>query len=228
MNIRRILNTLAVLTLCSVGLAQTEKPKVWIISDGADKRLERAPGKPITDPDDISALASYLLMANQFDTRGIVVGANRNANAEQRKISMKQWADDLFLAAYKNDLPALNTSIGGYQADLRFIESFMWSRPEKYEPAKSYVSLNDYPSVKALFDETDSSEERINVLCWGTLTEPAILIHHCLATGRTDILQKIRFISHWTSSYFHAGSMEDPDHVHNAFNDAESAAYVKR
>ncbi|MFI3270359.1 MAG: hypothetical protein SNJ09_06115, partial [Rikenellaceae bacterium] len=37
-----------------------QKPAVWLISDG---------GEQINDPDDISAVAGYLLMSNHFDTR---------------------------------------------------------------------------------------------------------------------------------------------------------------
>lgn len=220
-----------VTALCGMALlcfAEAEKPKVWIISDAADKHLERAPGKPVTDPDDISALAGYLLMSNEFDTRGIVVGANANANPAQGKLSMKVWAEDLFLSAYKNDLSALNASIGGYQQEIRFGESFLWSSPATYQPEKIYRNLAGYSSVQALFDEVESSESPIYVLCWGMLTEPAVLINHCLATGREDVLRKVRFISHWTSSYFHVGTMAHPERVHNAFNDAEAAAYVKR
>lgn len=37
----------------------------------------------INDPDDISAMAGYLLMANNFDTRGIVVAStHREAHAK--------------------------------------------------------------------------------------------------------------------------------------------------
>jgi len=221
---------LCVLLCLSYGIASLEagKPKVWIFSDGADKKLKRASGKHITDPDDISALANYLLMSNHFDTRGIVMGGNHNANQEQRKISMKGWAKELFGKAYQKDLPNLNKHIGGYQKQMPFFESFIWALPEKYMPGEKYLSIQKYASTQALFNELNASEEVIYVLCWGTLTEPAILINHCFTTGREDILKKAVFISHWTSSYFHVGSMNNPDHVHNAFNDAKAAAYVKR
>ncbi|MBK1877697.1 nucleoside hydrolase-like domain-containing protein [Pelagicoccus mobilis] len=207
--------------------ASEGKPKVWILSDGADKRLERAPGKYITDPDDMSALAGYLLMANMFDTLGIVVGGNANANAEQQKISMKQWAEDHFGAAYEKDLPKLNANIGGYPESIRFVESFLWSTGEEYDKSKAYLSLDQYGSVQALFEEVEKSDELINVLCWGMLTEAAVFVNHCVSTDRYDLLEKVRFISHWTSSYFHVGTMDKPDHVHNAFNDADAAAYLK-
>ena len=40
----------------------------------------------------------------------------------------------------------------------------------------------------------------VDVLCWGSLTEPAILVNHCLATKQEAILKKLRFIAHWTNS----------------------------
>ena len=48
-----------------------------------------------------------------------------------------------------------------------------------------------------------------------------------VSSGRQDILAKIRFISHWTNSSFHVGSIERPDSVHNCFNDANACAYIK-
>ncbi|MEM0965871.1 MAG: nucleoside hydrolase-like domain-containing protein [Verrucomicrobiota bacterium] len=203
------------------------KPKVWIYSDAADKSLERAPGKRITDPDDISAMANYLLMSNHFETVGIVVGGNRNANCDQRKISMQAWAEGLFLKAYMKDLPSLNENIGGFQDSIRFLESFIWRKPEPYDPGKAYLDLKGYESVELLVDALESSDGTIYVLCWGMLTEPAILIRHCVEAGRLDLLEKVCIISHWTSSFYHVGSLENPDHVHNAFNDAAAAAYVK-
>ncbi|MEM6885559.1 MAG: nucleoside hydrolase-like domain-containing protein [Verrucomicrobiota bacterium] len=228
MNFRFLTPALALYLLSFLISFATAKPKVWIYSDGADRALERAPGKHITDPDDISALANYLLMSNQFETLGVVVGGNRNASPEQRKLSMKTWAEELFLKAYLEDLPKLNDEIGGYQHSIRFIESYIWSNPEKFDLEKNYTDIAAYPSVKILFDELVESDEPIYVLCWGMLTEPAILIRHCIERERLDVLEKARFISHWTNSYFHVGSIEKPEHVHNAFNDAEAAAYTKQ
>jgi len=213
--------------LGAVSAYAQKKPKVWIISDGSDKSIKNEEGKTIGDPDDISALANYLLMSNMFDTRAIVVGSVFNISMD-RVGSQKKWADEYLLKAYLEDLPNLNKNIGGYQDSILFLESFLRESPVKYKPRKIYLDLSDYSTVQALFDEIDRSDDLINVLCWGTLTEPAILTNHCLAMGRQDILQKVRFISHWTHSYFRVGSMEHPEAVHNAFNDANAAAYIKQ
>ena len=204
------------------------KPKVWIISDGADGDLKRQEGKPITDQDDISAMAAYLLMSNEFDTRGITIGGTFNAKGKQCEISMKAWADELFLSAYKADLPALNKHIGGYQEEIRFLESFVWANSERYSPEKAYESLDPYPSVKALFDEAETIDDTLNVLTWGPQTEAAILVNYCRSTGRNDVLRKLRFISHWTHSHFHLKTPETPPwQTHNAKVDAKATAYMK-
>ncbi|MDZ8118400.1 nucleoside hydrolase-like domain-containing protein [Pontiella agarivorans] len=221
-----MIKLIAALFLCTAAFAA--KPSVWIISDGADKTLRSAPGKYITDPDDISAIAAYLLMANEFDTRAIVVGGNLNSQPHQRELSMKKWADDLFLTAYLADLPNLNKMVGGYPENIRFVESYAWKNPEKYDPAKTYRSLENYPSVQALFQELEKTDGTLYILCWGTQSEPALLINHCLASGREDLLKKAVFISHWTNSYFHVGTMEKPWRTHNAWADEEATAYVKK
>lgn len=227
MNIKFIVRYLVLLIVCVGGYADAGKPKVWIISDGVDKRLKGANGKHLTDPDDISAIASYLLMSNHFDTRAIVVGSGFGASMNFVP-DQKQWADDLFLKAYLADLPQLNQRVGGYQKTIPFLESFLRKNPVKYDPENTYVSLDSYSTVKELFEEVEQTDSTINVLCWGTLTEPAIFVRHCMTTGRVDLLKKIRFVSHWTNSYFHVGTMDRPENVHNAFNDGDSAAYIKK
>lgn len=224
---RRAVVLLGGLLVAVTTLAET-KPKVWIISDGSDKQIiNHQTNKRVGDPDDISAIAGYLLMSNLFDTRAIVVGSKSNV-AMDDVANQKAWAEQLFLKAYQADLPQLNATIGGYQDHIRFIESFRRASAAKYEPGRTYNSLEACPSVQALFEELEKSDELLNVLCWGTQTETAILVNHCLATGRQDLLRKMRIISHWTSSYYHTGTLAAPEHVHNAFNDAESCAYVKR
>ena len=57
-------------------LRDTGKPVVWIYTDMSDKTIP-GPNKEgtVNDPDDISAMAGYLLLADCFDTRGIVVAS---------------------------------------------------------------------------------------------------------------------------------------------------------
>ncbi len=80
---------------------------------------------------------------------------------------------------------------------------------ELYRPDKIYHSLQKNTSVQTLMDEIETSDEILNILCWDTFAEPAILVNHCMAQCRMDVLQKIRFISHWTNSSFRVGSVEN-------------------
>lgn len=193
-----------------------QKPVVWLISDG---------GKGINDPDDISAVAGYLLMSNHFDTRAIVMGStvhpwNKDTEDQQK------WAEQSYGVAYAAGLDNLNKYIGGYQPSIRFLESSLKGCGENFSWTKRY-NLNDYPSIKALYNEVKSSKEIVNILCFGPLTEQAIFVSYCIAEGTEDLLSKVRFISHWTSSNFHVGNMENPDKTHNSMGDSISSYYMK-
>ncbi|WP_242121703.1 family 43 glycosylhydrolase [Aestuariivivens sediminicola] len=205
-----------------------QKPKVWIISDVTKETLSFDNKKGhLGDPDDVSAIAGYLLMSNMFDTKAIVVGSAHHKELKYTPNS-KEWADHFFGKAYKKDLPNLNKNIGGYQEKIPFIESSIKETAEIYKPKKKYRNLKKYSSVKALLKEVELSNDTLNVLCWGTLTEPAILVNHCIANGKEDVLKKIRFISNWTNSSFRVGNIEHPEAVPNCFNDAEACSYIKQ
>jgi hypothetical protein len=218
---------LTVLLVAAGFVAQAAKPVVWIYTDMSDKTI---PGQnhmgTVNDPDDISAMAGYLLMGNEFDTRGIVVASTHR---KEHKTTGDQalWASNYFGAAYRQAVPHLNRIIGGFPADVSFIQSCIKESSERFAPGKDYAKLEDYPTVKALFDLASRETNVINVLCWGSLTEPAILVKHCLTTGRKDILRKLRFIAHWTDSPLHQGSPEHPENVANCREDASACAYLK-
>jgi len=227
-SLARVFVGLCLSGILSSGFAHTEgKPKVWIISDGCDSSLKRPNGRNMTDPDDVSAIGGYLLMSNMFETLGIVVASSHNPH-HRTTPNQGEWARRFFGGAYAEDLPQLNKHIGGYQDEISFIESSLKMSGDKYDPERDYVSLEDYGTVQALIDEAEQSDEVINVLCWGSLTEPAILVNHCLIHNRLGVLEKLRFISHWTNSSFRVGSLEHPEEVHNCFNDADACAYMKR
>ena len=196
----------------------------------SDKRLP-GPNRAgtLNDPDDISTMASYLLMNNMFETLGIVVASTHRVQ-HRNTPDQGTWANDYFGKAYRADLPNLNELIGGYPKDINFIESCIKKTAERYKPEKLYESLYKYPSVNALFKAADTSAVVINVLCWGSLTEPAILVNHCLLTKRVDILRKLKFIAHWTrtNSSLHQGSRAHPEKVANCAEDAKACAYMKR
>lgn len=207
--------------------AHAQKPKVWIYTDMTDNSL---PGKnhmeTINDPDDISAMAAYLLMANMFDTKGIVVGSTHRRE-HKTTTHQGEWANRFWGEAYQKDVKNLNTIIGGFPDKIEMVQSCIKESAEKYNPNKEYTTLEDYSTVKSLFDLAENEKGIINVLCWGSLTEPAILVNHCITSGRKDILEKLRFIAHWTNSSWHQGTMDHPEDVANCREDADACAYLK-
>lgn len=209
-----------------VSFAQN-KPRVWIYTDMSDKSI---PGKnhmnTVNDPDDISAMAGYLLLANEFNTMGIVV-ASTHRNEHKTSANQADWASTYFGKAYKQDFKKLNRQIGGYPKKIKFSESCIKATAEKYETGKLYKSLANYSTVQSLYNLLLKEKDTINVLCWGTVTEPAILVNYCLGIGRSDLLKKLRFIAHWTNSPLHQGTPDHPEHVANCREDAAACAYMK-
>ncbi len=207
------------------------KPVVWIYTDMSDKAI---PGKnhmgTVNDPDDISAMAGYLLLANEFDTRAVIV-ASTHRPEHATTPDQAAWADRFIGDAYRAEVANLNANLGGgFPADITFTQSSIKESAERYDPARTYASLDAYPTVRSLFDEAarEPAGGLINVLIWGSTTEPAILVNHCLATGRADLLKKLRFIAHWTNSPLHQGTPDNPEHVANCREDAAACAFLKQ
>ncbi|GJM62443.1 family 43 glycosylhydrolase [Persicobacter diffluens] len=213
------MNKFFLILLCSLfaGISWAQKPAVWIISDGGDN---------INDPDDISAIAGYLLMSNHFDTKGIVL-ASSVYSKHQETADQAAWARKTFGAAYQADLANLNATIGGYQAEIPFYESAIKGMGKNFQWQESY-DLKMFASIWALFKTVEKSKEIVNVLCFGPLTEQAILVSYCLKQNRQDILRKLRFISHWTSSNYHVGNMSHPEKTHNCLGDPIACDYIKK
>ncbi|MEM1062562.1 MAG: nucleoside hydrolase-like domain-containing protein [Planctomycetota bacterium] len=221
-------------TLLAVGGAgpanAEERPKTWIITDLSDKTLP-GPNKEgtLNDPDDHSAMAGYLLMANEFDTLGIVVASTHRA-AHASTPDQSRWADGYFGEAFRAELANLNDAIGGYPEHLPIYQSAIKSTSERYSTRRNYFSLQKYESIARLRDAAESltDGDLLNVLCWGSLTEPAIFVNHCIATGRTGLLEKTRFIAHWTNSSLSQGTPRHPERVANCSEDAMACSYLKR
>jgi len=204
------------------------RPKVWIYTDMSDKTLKgREKEGSVNDPDDISAMAGYILMCNEFETLGIVV-ANTHRKEHRKSPDQAEWANDLFGKAYASDLPGLQQNLGGYPDFLTFTPSCIKESSERFDPKKEYRSLDQYPTVRSLLEAAQGTKETINVLCWGSLTEPAILARHCLTTGNTNALKQLRFIAHWTKSSFRQGTKEHPEHLANCHEDAKACAFLKK
>ncbi len=210
-------------------LAEQRKPKVWIITDMSDKSLrgEERDGS-VNDPDDISAMAGYFLMANEFETLGMVV-ASTHRTQHRDSPDQAAWANQYFGNAYRADLAARETAIGGYPDDISFLQSCIKESGEHFNSSRNYDSLEKYDTVAALLVTAKElrDDEILNVLCWGSLTEQAILVSHCLSTDQQDILGRLRFISHWTDSSLHQGTAEHPEHVANCREDAAACRYLK-
>ncbi len=202
------------------------KPLVWIFSDMSDKNLKRSDGQPVNDPDDISAMAGYALMSNEFNTLGIVV-ASTHRSEHKTSPDQGEWAKNYIGAAYKADWQNLNKNIGGYQVELPFMESSIKKTAEKFDTKKSYNNLSNYPAVQALVNAVERETAIINVLIWCSCTEPAIFAKYCETIGKTDLLKRIRFIAHWTNSSLHQGTEAEPWNVANCKEDRPACEYLK-
>ncbi|QDV22827.1 Kelch repeat-containing protein [Aureliella helgolandensis] len=208
--------------------ADSKLPKVWIYTDMSDPTLPGTNHRgTINDPDDVSAMAGYLLMANRFETLGIVV-ASTHRQEHAASPDQADWANRLFGTAYRTDLKNLQ-QLGGFPEEIRFTQSCIKSTGELFAEDEKYESLEGYRSVKALLDAAQhlADGEVLNVLCWGSVTEPAILVAHCLTHDKRELLGKLRFIAHWTSSSFHQGTAEHPEDVSNCREDAAACRYMK-
>lgn len=222
--IRRIISFLFFILLFQVS---AQKPKVWIYTDMSDKTIKgKEKEGSANDPDDMSAMAGYLLMSNEFNTLGIVV-ASTHRKEHQTSPNQGEWATKYYGEAYKTDFKRLNKKIGGFQKKITFSQSCIKVSAERFNNSNSYVDLKTYGTVSSLLSIAKKQIDTINVLCWGSLTEPAILVKHCIETGQTDVLKKLRFIAHWTNSSLHQGTPERPWKVANCNEDVNACNYLK-
>ncbi|MEZ4905343.1 MAG: DUF1593 domain-containing protein [Spirosomataceae bacterium] len=218
---------ISLLMLFSMGL-YAQKPKVWIYTDMSDRNIKGQEKEgSANDPDDISAMAGYLLMANKFDTKAIVVSSTHRT-AHKTSPNQADWANTFFGNAYRNNVKNLNKYLGGFPENITFTQSCIKVSAERFDPIQSYSSLQNYNTIQSLYELAKSETNVIYVLLWGSVTEPAILVKHCITTGNDKILKKLRFIAHWTHSFWHQGSMEHPENVANCREDAAACAYMKQ
>lgn len=201
-----------------------EKPSIWIFTDLTDPRDQRKGGHPQTDPDDICSMASLFLSANRFNIKNIVISANKQKNLK----NPIPFFREVLLAAYYHDLPYLNKNIGGYPENIP-VEQSICTRGEKiiqFDESHIYTDLTEFGTVKKLIE--DAGREKIFVLSWGSLSEPAMAVKHCIETGNTKALQNLVFISHWTKSMVAQGTEEKPFEVTNCQVDRNACAYLHR
>lgn len=204
------------------------KPIVWIYTDMSDKTIP-GPNKEgtLNDPDDISAMAGYLLLADCFDTRGIVV-ASTHRDGHKTSGNQAEWAQGYFGSAYNADVKNLKKVYPDFPSSVTFTESCIKMNSERFNYKKDYSKeIEKYTTVSSLLKLLETEKDTVNVLCWGSLTEPAILVNICLNSGKSDLLKKVRFIGHWTDSSLHQGSPEHPEDVANCREDAVACSYIK-
>lgn len=165
-------------------------------------------------------------MCNEFETLGIVVtSTNRSQHAATP--DQADWANAYFGKAFDAERPALQKELGGYPESITFTQSCVKATAEKFDPRQTYTSLEGYSTIQPLLTLAETTTEPIYVLCWGPLTEPAILVKHALTAGKSDVLKKLMFIAHWTNSVTHQGTPEHPEHVANCRDDAAACAFLK-
>ena len=204
------------------------KPIVWIYTDMSDKTIP-GPNKEgtLNDPDDISAMAGYLLLADCFDTRGIVV-ASTHRGGHKESGNQADWANDFLGSAYKADVVNLRKVYPDFPSKVTFTESCIKKSSERFNYRNDYSKeIDKYTTVFSLLKLIETEKDTVNVLCWGSLTEPAILVNACLNSGKSDLLKKVRIIGHCTDSSLHQGSPEHPENVANCREDAAACSYIK-
>ncbi|MFZ5830347.1 MAG: nucleoside hydrolase-like domain-containing protein, partial [Planctomycetota bacterium] len=176
----------------------------------------------ITDPDDISAMAGFLLLSNEFDVRGISIACTSRKEVAAAP-DQARWANDYLGAAYRADVKHLNARIGGYPEEITFVQSSI--KGIRFSESEDYTRLDAFPTIQALRDELVRTEGVLHVLCWGPTSEAAVVVKHCISTGRSELLAKMRIIAHWTNSPLHnAGGA---DNVANRNFDRAACDYLK-
>ena len=206
----------------AVLLTGMEKPTIWVYSDMSDPRDQRAGGHPQNDPDDICSLAALLLQANRFDIAGIVYSSTNRRGLKDATA----FVNSTFVEAYRRARDPLNAALGGFQESIPFYRSSLYngSDPEKFDPNADYREIGHLPTVSRLVEL--ASKQPVYVLNWGPLTESAIAIRHCLATGNTGALRNMTILSHWTTSYIAQGTPDTPFKVANCRDDGEACRFL--
>lgn len=191
------------------------KPNIWIHTDmtGAfdyvvDGNKAEAETDANSDPDDQVAMAMYLMMANRFNTKAIILGSTTR-NLSRNTLNLFQQSHG---NAYEAALPCWNETYGGYPslADLNVKWSSLTDRTGHLSfdnsPADKYDNFADLPqTVKDLVNELKKSEysreNPLYVLVWGPMTEIAMATKHMIRNNMTAALSRLYVVSHWTSSF---------------------------
>lgn len=208
--------------LCTAFFNVSAKPSIWVYSDLSDPRDLRGHGHPQNDPDDISALGSLLLTADEFNIEGIVFSSTNREGLKDATPFMQAS----FVDAYNRSVPALRAAGYDFQERIDFIRSDIIKngKPIKFKPEKNYADLSQFQSVAPLAKLL--TQKPIYVLNWGPLTESAVLVKHLLDTNNEVALNNLTVISHWTKSATAQGTIEKPFHVANCRDDYKACMYL--
>lgn len=201
-------------------LVSAQKPNIWLTSDFTGIKTGQAVWKDKTqtishyntesDADDYCALANYLMLANRFNTVGIVLGSD-GASAERSTNAVDEFRKR-FLPAYEHDVKYWNSEngIGGYPSadEIEATVRLASTQGKRFDPKESYKNIKKLPAtvselVKQLKSDKYSAKNPLYVMVWGPATEVAIAIKHLQANKQTKALQNLFVVSHWTTSYLY-------------------------
>ena len=199
----------------SISVFCQTKPRIWIHTDmtgvtgfKVDGSIATAITDTDSDADDQVAMAMYLMMANQFDTKGIIL----TSTTRNTVLNTLTKFNEVHGAAYNSDLPCLNSNIGGYPtlAELNVKESSLTEGNKvlsySNSPVDKYDNFNTLPqTVKDLINELKKPEysptNPLYVLIWGPMTEVAMATKHMIRNNMKTELSRMYVVSHWTSSF---------------------------
>lgn len=214
--------------------ANAQNPNIWIHTDlTAIKRnstggflyeLQTATESEVatdvdSDPDDQVAMAMYLMQANKFNTKGIVLGVTNRLTA----IDSKKFFDEVYIKAYETDVANVSgyptaTSLKNvtYESSLTIGAGFI-----AFDKEKSYKDFNTLePTVQKLVRELEKSDYSFNnplyVLVWGPLHEAAMAAKHfmenvnnsdaTISQNAINALKRLYIVAHWTTSFTGQGT----------------------
>lgn len=195
------------------------KPNVWILTDMSDPRLG------VNDPDDVVAMAMYLLNADRFNTASVTVASTHRSRLLTAP-NQATWASGHLGGAYAKAQPCLQAQYGGYPSTVPWRQSSLSTGDSirKFRDQDDYANLNGFPSVRALVDY--ARENPVFVLAWGPLTEAAMAVKHLKTRGDAAALRNVTIISHWTTSYIAQGTPQAPFEVANCKDDRSACDYL--
>lgn len=202
-------------TICEVNPPVNGKPNIWIHTDMTGAYGYEVNGNKAealtdadSDPDDQVALAMYLMLANKFNTKAIILSSTTRNLSRNTLDHFQQSHGD----AYEAALPCLNAQIGGYPTleELNVKWSSLTDRAGHLSfdnsPQDKYDNFNTLPqTVKDLINELKKSEyspqNPLYVLVWGPMTEVSMATKHMIRNNMTTELGRLFVVSHWTSSF---------------------------